>query len=51
MKRIALFAAAFAFAGTALAQAWPNRPIKLVVPWPPGQATDLLLISLSIRRL
>ncbi len=28
--------------GSALAQAnYPNRPMRMVVPWPPGQATDL----------
>jgi tripartite-type tricarboxylate transporter receptor subunit TctC len=31
----------FACAGAAFAQAYPNRPIKVVIPWPPGQATDL----------
>ena len=36
-----LGALAFAAAGAALAQAYPVRPVKVIIPWPPGQATDL----------
>ena len=32
---------ALAATGSALAQSYPNRPVKVIVPWPPGQATDV----------
>ena len=41
-KSIILAAALFAAAGLSHAQApYPNRPVKVIIPWPPGQATDL----------
>ena len=43
MKFIALFAAALVLCATAQAQQnYPNRPLRMIVPWPPGQATDLV---------
>jgi tripartite-type tricarboxylate transporter receptor subunit TctC len=41
MKIIAAFFAGLLLAGTALAQTYPNRPVRVIIPWPPGQATDL----------
>lgn len=28
-------------AGSAFAQQYPNRAVRVIIPWPPGQATDL----------
>jgi len=41
-RRSVLLAATLAVAaGGARAQTYPSRPIRIIVPWPPGQATDL----------
>jgi tripartite-type tricarboxylate transporter receptor subunit TctC len=39
---VVVLAAFGALATPAAAQTWPQRPIRLVIPWPPGQATDLV---------
>src|SRR3989442_14970769 len=45
MRRRALFAAAVAcltWAAGAQAQSWPNRPVKIIVPFAAGGAADTL---------
>src|SRR5213079_2700463 len=38
-----LVALAFAFIGCAQAQSWPAKPIRVVVPSPPGGPPDLII--------
>ncbi|MEO5692861.1 MAG: tripartite tricarboxylate transporter substrate binding protein [Usitatibacter sp.] len=54
MKVLRWMAASFAafalsFAGAAMAQAYPNKPIKMIVPYPPGGPTDVQARVIAIK--
>lgn len=39
---VGLLAAALTLVGTASAETWPTRPVKLILPYAPGGATDMI---------
>jgi len=42
MKKLLAALLSLAFVSSAFAQAWPNKPVRLVVPWAPGGPSDAL---------
>ncbi len=46
---VALAAALSIFSGAAAAQAWPTKAIRIIVPFPPGNASDVAARALADR--
>jgi tripartite-type tricarboxylate transporter receptor subunit TctC len=46
---LALGLAAVSVAGSAFAQAWPAKPVTLLVPFPPGGSTDMIARTVGAK--
>ena len=48
-KLLTSLALGLAVAGSALAQAWPSKPVTLLVPFPPGGSSDMIARTLGVK--
>jgi len=42
LKRLLVFVALALLAGAASAQSYPSKPVRVVIPWPPGGSNDVV---------
>jgi tripartite-type tricarboxylate transporter receptor subunit TctC len=47
--RLPVLLASLLAAANVFAQAYPSKPVKVIVPWPPGQATDIAARMMAQR--
>jgi tripartite-type tricarboxylate transporter receptor subunit TctC len=47
--RLGIAAAALALSAIAQAQAWPTKPVKIIVPYPPGGAVDVVTRKMAAK--
>ncbi|NRF70553.1 tripartite tricarboxylate transporter substrate binding protein [Aquincola sp. S2] len=47
--RLAFAAAAFALCSLAQAQAWPAKPVRIIVPYPPGGSVDVVTRKMASK--
>jgi tripartite-type tricarboxylate transporter receptor subunit TctC len=46
-RTLAVLAATLCLAPAAIAQAWPSKPIRIIVPYPPGGSSDIIARAIS----
>jgi len=49
VKKLLAALLALAFSSAAFAQAYPNKPVRVIIPWPPGGPAEALMRTVSLK--